>query len=370
MRYMSPEQALGQIALIDHRTDIYSLGATLYELLTLEPAFPGDEGPALIRQHRAQRAAAPAATPAEDPRRPADRGSQRHGQAARRSLCHGPGICRRSAARAGGQAHRRAAAFAAGPHGPLGPTPSRSRRRGRPHRSAGPARADGQHAADCPRTAENRAELRLGGKALPRGPGHGGTASARASRNAWPTCRERQIPDPAGPAPPDLGLLSRLCRTGQRQSRVAGRPRLDLQQDRNPFRRDRLQRRRHRRRQAGDRTVPGTGRGESPRRGLPPAAGRLPEQSGPGLGAIWADRRGAAGLSRKPSAFRKKSWAAAEDSGQSLADLALAHGNLGLLQNETGDAESAAASIARAVELQEQLLAPRRTIPSGCEIWP
>ena len=50
LRYMSPEQALAKRVLIDHRTDIYSLGATLYELLTLEPVFNGGDRQELLRQ--------------------------------------------------------------------------------------------------------------------------------------------------------------------------------------------------------------------------------------------------------------------------------------------------------------------------------
>jgi eukaryotic-like serine/threonine-protein kinase len=49
-RYMSPEMAAGHKTAVDHRTDIYSLGATLYEMLTLEPVFDGETRQELLYQ--------------------------------------------------------------------------------------------------------------------------------------------------------------------------------------------------------------------------------------------------------------------------------------------------------------------------------
>src|SRR5262249_10914256 len=50
LRYMAPELATGHRMSFDPRSDIYSLGATLYELLPLCPVFDGKDRRELLRQ--------------------------------------------------------------------------------------------------------------------------------------------------------------------------------------------------------------------------------------------------------------------------------------------------------------------------------
>ncbi|MBI1825405.1 MAG: protein kinase [Planctomycetes bacterium] len=48
LRYVSPEQSMAKRGNVDNRTDIYSLGATMYELLCFQPAFPGVDQKAIL----------------------------------------------------------------------------------------------------------------------------------------------------------------------------------------------------------------------------------------------------------------------------------------------------------------------------------
>jgi serine/threonine protein kinase len=50
LRYASPEQVLARRGVVDHRSDVYSLGATLYELLTLRPIFEATDRNELLRR--------------------------------------------------------------------------------------------------------------------------------------------------------------------------------------------------------------------------------------------------------------------------------------------------------------------------------
>jgi serine/threonine protein kinase len=67
LAYLSPEQTGRMNRVVDYRTDLYSLGVTLYELLTGGPPFRSDDPLELIHSHIAQRPTPPSGIAASIP---------------------------------------------------------------------------------------------------------------------------------------------------------------------------------------------------------------------------------------------------------------------------------------------------------------
>ena len=91
---MAPERFRGQG---DARADVYALGLTLYELLTLRPAFESPDRVRLIEQIRSDEPPRPRRSTA-DPARPGDDRPEGHRQGTGRPLRDGRGDGRGPAA--------------------------------------------------------------------------------------------------------------------------------------------------------------------------------------------------------------------------------------------------------------------------------
>ena len=90
-QYLSPEQARGET--VDSRSDVYSTGCLLYELLTGRPPFVGDSPVSVAYQHVREQAAPPSTLDPELPARDRRDRDEVAGQATSRTATRAPRRC-------------------------------------------------------------------------------------------------------------------------------------------------------------------------------------------------------------------------------------------------------------------------------------
>ena len=192
--YMPPEQALG--GEVTPRSDLYSLGAMLYECLTGRPPFLGDEPVAIIGQHINTPPVAPSWHRADCPQ--------------------GPRGARPAPAREGPDGAARIRRPTCWPHSPPSSRDAGARGRARRARRAQPRRARGRRLRR-PRAGARDAPGGARGDAL--GPRPDGDAGGRA-RHRQDAHRDRA--HDLCPAAPGAGAVGPLLRGG-RARRPTGR---------------------------------------------------------------------------------------------------------------------------------------------------
>ena len=127
--YMPPEQAEGRLDLVDERSDVYGLGAILYEILLGEPPFSGEETASLISKVIVERRFL-LGEGADNIAGPGGHLPQGAGKEARGSLCFREGFGRRRAALDGRRTGQRMDGTTARSRRTLGPaTPTAHGRR-------------------------------------------------------------------------------------------------------------------------------------------------------------------------------------------------------------------------------------------------